>query len=228
MNGIEKLTQQISADAQAEIDALLADAQAKADAITADYAQRAEKAAADALSKGEAAAAQREERLLSMAAMEGRKELLAAKQDMVSKAFDLALEKLCALPDEEYVALLAKLAVAAATTGREQLIFSQKDRTRVGKAVVTAANEMLAKAVAPKLPNEVTDTKAGSILDKVVTGASALLAGTGMLTLSEQTRPIRGGFILSDGDVEVNCAFETLVRLQRSEISGDVADVLFA
>lgn len=228
MNGIEKLTQQISADAQAEIDALLADAQAKADAITADYAQRAEKAAADALSKGEAAAAQREERLLSMAAMEGRKELLAAKQEMVSKAFDLALEKLCALPDEEYVALLAKLAVTAATTGREQLIFSQKDRTRVGKAVVTAANEMLAKAVAPKLPNEVTDTKAGSILDKVVTGASALLAGTGMLTLSEQTRPIRGGFILSDGDVEVNCAFETLVRLQRSEISGDVADVLFA
>lgn len=228
MNGIEKLTQQISADAQAEIDALLADAQAKADAITADYAQRAEKAAADVLSKGEDAAAQREERLLSMAAMEGRKELLAAKQEMVSKAFDLALEKLCALPDEEYVALLAKLAVAAATTGREQLIFSQKDRTRVGKAVVTAANEILAKAVAPKLPNEVTDTKAGSILDKVVTGASALLAGTGMLTLSEQTRPIRGGFILSDGDVEVNCAFETLVRLQRSEISGDVADVLFA
>lgn len=228
MNGIEKLTQQISADAQAEIDALLADAQAKADAITADYAQRAEKAAADVLSKGEDAAAQREERLLSMAAMEGRKELLAAKQEMVSKAFDLALEKLCALPDEEYVALLARLAVAAATTGREQLIFSQKDRTRVGKAVVTAANEMLAKAVAPKLPNEVTDTKAGSILDKVVTGASALLAGTGMLTLSEQTRPIRGGFILSDGDVEVNCAFETLVRLQRSEISGDVADVLFA
>ena len=228
MNGIEKLTQQISVDAQAEIDALLADAQAKADAITADYAQRAEKAAADVLSKGEDAAAQREERLLSMAAMEGRKELLAAKQEMVGKAFDLALEKLCSLPDEEYVALLTRLAVSASTTGREQLIFSQKDRTRVGKAVVTAANEILAKAVAPKLPDEVTDTKAGSILDKVVTGASALLAGTGMLTLSEQTRPIRGGFILSDGDVEVNCAFETLVRLQRVEISGDVADVLFA
>ena len=228
MNGIEKLTQQISADAQVEIDALLADAQAKADAITADYAQRAQKTAADMLAKGKAAAEQREERLLSMAAMEGRKDLLAAKQDMVGKAFDLALDKLCALPDGEYVALLAKLAASAAVTGREQLIFSQKDRTRVGKAVVTAANEMLAKAVAPKLPNEVTDTKAGSILDKVVTGASALLAGTGMLTLSEQTRPIRGGFILSDGDVEVNCAFETLVRLQRSEISGDVADVLFA
>jgi V/A-type H+-transporting ATPase subunit E len=195
MNGIEKLTQQINADAQAEIDAVLAEAQSKADGITAEYAQRAEKTAAEILSKGEVAAAQREERLVSMSDMEKRKSLLGVKQEMLSKAFDLALEKLCALPDEEYTAMLVKLAVKASKTGREQLIFSQKDRSRVGKAVVTAANEALPK---------------------------------GALTLSEQTRPIRGGFILSDGAVEVNCAFETLVRLQRGEISGDVAGVLFA
>lgn len=195
MNGIEKLTQQIRADAQVEIDALLADAKAQADAITADYAQRAEAAAAEILRKGEAAAAQRKERLISMAVMEGRKDLLAAKQDMLAKAFDLALEKLCSLPDEDYVALLTKLAISASTSGKEQLIFSQKDRTRVGKAVVSAVNEAV--------PN-------------------------GRLTLSEQTRPIRGGFILSDGDIEVNCAFETLVRLLRSEISNEVANVLFA
>lgn len=195
MNGIEKLTQQISADAQAEIDAILADGKARAEAVAADYAQRAEKAAADILAKGEAAAAQREERLISMAAMEGRKELLAAKQQMVGKAFDLALEKLCALPEDEYVALLGRLAAAASVTGKEEMIFSAQDRARVGKAVVAAAN--------------------------------AAVPG-GALTLSEQTLPMRGGFILSDGDVEVNCAFETLVRLQRGEISGEVANILFA
>ncbi len=195
MNGIEKLTQQICADAQVEIDALLADAKAQADAITADYAQRAETAAAEILRKGEAAAAQREERLISMAIMEGRKDMLAAKQDMLAKAFDLALEKLCNLPDEEYIALLTKLAISASTTGKEQLIFSQKDRTRVGKVVVSAVNEAVPNA---------------------------------KLTLSEQVRPILGGFILSDGDIEVNCAFETLVRLLRNEISNEVANVLFA
>ena len=194
MNGIEKLTQQISADAQAEIDQIMAAAKAEADAVTADYAQRAEKAAADVVARGEAAAAQREERLIAMAGMEGRKEMLAAKQEMLGKAFDLALDKLCDLPDEEYIALLVRLALNAGATGREQLIFSQKDRTRVGKAVVTALND--------KLPN-------------------------GSMTLSEKTRPMRGGFILSDGDVEVNCAFETLVRLQRSEIAGDVTKALF-
>ena len=195
MNGIEKLTQQIAADAQVEIDAILAEAKEKAGAITADYAQRAEKAAAERLTKGTEAAAQREERLISMADMERRKDLLAAKQDMVGKAFDKALEQLCNLPDEECVAILTKLAVAASASGKEQLIFSQKDRERVGRAVVLAANEALKD---------------------------------GNLTLSEQTRNMAGGFILSDGAIEVNCTFETLVRLQRGEMAGEVANVLFA
>lgn len=195
MNGIEKLTQQITADAQAEIDAILSEAKAKADAVAADYAQQAAKAAADVIAKGEAAAAQREERLVAMADMNRRKDLLAAKQEMIDKAFDTALDTLCALPYEEYVSLLAKLAVAASGTGKEQLIFSQKDRTRVGKDVVVAANQAL---------------------------------GNGTLTLSDQTRPMRGGFILSDGAIEVNCTFETLVRLHRGELAGEVANVLFA
>lgn len=195
MNGIEKLTQQITADAQVEIDAILAEAQGKADEITADYAKRAEKAAAERLAKGTEAASQREERLVAMAEMERRKDILAAKQEMVGKAFDKALEQLRSLPDEEYVALLTKLAVACSASGKEQLIFSPQDRVRVGKTVVTAANEAL---------------------------------NAGQLTLSEQTRPMTGGLILSDGAVEVNCTFETLVRLQRGKIAGEVANVLFA
>ena len=115
MNGIEKITQQIGADARAEAEAILAKARAEADAITDDYARRCEKAAADAAAKGKAAAAQREERLASVAGMEARKAALAAKQEMVTKAFDLALEKLCALPEDQYVDLLASLAVVAVT-----------------------------------------------------------------------------------------------------------------
>ena len=36
-----------------------------------------------------------------------------------------------------------------------------------------------------------------------------------------------GGFILSDGAVEVNCTFDTLIRLQRGARAGEVAKVLF-
>ena len=227
MNGIEKITQRMEDDAQREINEVLTAARAQADEITRRSREQADKESAAIVARGESAAAEREKRLESMAEMESRKLVLAAKQEVLDEAFHMALEKLCTLPDEEYIELLAALAVKAARTGREKVLFYQKDRNRVGKAVVTKANDALARKVAPRLPNDLTDTRAGAILDKVVTGASAILAGTGMLTLAEETRPIKGGIILSDGDVETNCTFETLVRLQRENISGEVAKVLF-
>ena len=61
----------------------------------------------------------------------------------------------------------------------------------------------------------------------VVTAANGKLSEGAMLTLAEETRPMDGGFILSDGAVEVNCTFDTLIRLQRGALSGEVAKVLF-
>lgn len=194
MDGIEKITGRIAEDAGREIDSLLADARRQADEITARYEAQAQRESEDIISRGKRNADERVERLASVAQLDARKLELAAKQEMLARAYDLALEQLLNLPEKEYVALLADLAVKASSTGREAVIFSQKDRTRYGKAVVTQANERL---------------------------------GDGHLTLSEQTRPIKGGLILSDGDVEVNCTFETLVRLQRGEMDREVAKVLF-
>ena len=195
MNGIDKITQRITEDIDREIAGITAQAKEQADGITAEYTARAKREAEEIVARGTAAADERQERLSSMAQMEAKKSLLAVKQEMLGKAFDLALNKLCELPEEEYVKLLTGLITQAAQTGQEEVILSQKDRTRVGKAVIAAANQALGEK--------------------------------GKLTLSEQTRPIRGGLILSDRDVEVNCTFEALVRLQRSEISGEVANILF-
>lgn len=227
MNGIEKITGQIDADARGEIERLSAQAKTEVEEILTQAAEKAQAEGDEILRRGKESAAAREERLAGVAELEGRKTILAAKQDMVAKAFDAALERLCTLPDEEYVDLLANLAVKAARTGREQVIFAPKDRNRVGKAAVTRANELLAKRVAPKLPDELGETKTGAFLDKLVTNASALLAGTGMLTLAEGTRPIKGGLILTDGEVETNCSFEALIRARREELSGAVAKALF-
>lgn len=227
MNGIQNITAKIEADARQEIEAILAEANAQAAEIAAGYEVRARAEADEILARGRKAAAERSERLASVTQLECRKANLAAKQAVIEEAFRLALKKLRTLPENEYIELLSDLAVEASSTGREKLIFSQADRTRAGKAVVMAANEKLAKASAPRLPEEVTDSRAGALLDRVVTGASALLNGTAMLTLSEETRPINGGFILSDGAVEVNCSFDTLVRVKRAEITGEVSAVLF-
>lgn len=193
MNGIEKITQLIESDAQAEIDRILGDARDEAARIAAQYQGQADAEAAELAAKNEKAAAEREERLVSAAQMEARKVTLGAKQEMVEKAYIRALEKLCAMPDEQYATVLADLLVQASSSGREEAVFSKEDRERVGKAAVEKANKASGKK----------------------------------LVLSAETQPIRGGFILKDKNVEVNCTFETLVRLQKAETAGAVVKKLF-
>ena len=195
MNGIEKITQRIDADTQAEIDRILADAREKAAEITGKYKSQADAEAVSLAAKNEKTAAEREERLVSVAQMESRKVTLAAKQEVVEKAYQLALEKLRTMPAERYTAVLADLLVQAAPNGRGAVIFAPEEKKRIGEAAVRAANARL---------------------------------NGGKLTLSEETRPLKGGFILSDGKVEVNCSFDTLVRLQKTETAGEVAKRLFS
>ncbi|MBP3510127.1 V-type ATP synthase subunit E [Oscillibacter sp.] len=194
MNGIEKITQRIESDAQAEIDRILGEARDEAARITASYRAQADAEARDLEAKNERAAAEQEERLVSAAQMKARKVQLAAKQEMVEKAYIQALDKLCAMPQEQYVAVLANLLVEASSNGREEAVFSKEDREQVGKAAVEKANQISGK----------------------------------QLRLSEETQPISGGFILKDKNVEVNCTFETLVRLQKAETAGAVVKTLFA
>lgn len=193
MNGIEKITQRIEADAQAEIDRILSEAREEADQITGRYKAQAEAEAASLAARNEKSAVEREERLVSVAQMEARKVQLAAKQEMVEKAYDLALEKLCAMPDARYTEVLAVLLVQASSNGREEAIFSPEDRERVGKAAVDKANAASGK----------------------------------QLKLSKETRPLKGGFVLRDENIEVNCTFDTLVRLEKAETTGAVVKKLF-
>ena len=84
MNGIEKITQRITADAQAEIDRVLGAAREEAARITARMTAEADAVAAELAAKNEKSAAEHEERLVSAAQMEARKVQLAAKQEQLA------------------------------------------------------------------------------------------------------------------------------------------------
>lgn len=195
MNGIEKITQRIDAETQAEIDKITADAREKAAQVSAKYQAQAEKETADRKTRNEQAAAQREERLVSVAELEARKTNLAARQEMVDQAFSLALKKLCTLPDEKYIQTTVSLLAKAAPDGTGSVIFSKEKHDSIGAAAVAAANKQLGEK--------------------------------GKLTLSNEVRPIQGGFVLVRGRVEINCTFETLVRLQKNTMAGEAANSLF-
>ena len=194
MNGIDKITERITMDAQADANAILARAQEDASAVLANYQKMAEDEKNRLLEEGRKKMAEREIRMVSVAELEGRKQLLSVKQQLISEAFAKALDSLLHLPTEEYVSLLTNL-VANAAAGNEELLFSEKDREAYGEQVTAAANQKLGK--------------------------------NGKLTLAAETRPIQGGVILKQGDIEVNCSLETQVRMMKEELALEIAAVLF-
>ena len=198
MTGIEKITGRIEADARAEAAQIAAEAKERCAAIRAEYEKKAEDAYWETLRSGVKDAEDRAERLGRLAGMEAKKSTLGLKQSMVGEAFDRALNKICDMPVGDYVSAMAKLACKAASTGSEAVVFNAKDRERCGAEIVAAANLLLQEQ-----------------------------GKQGRLTLSDATRPIRAGFVLQEGDVEVNCALETLAELSRADLAGQVAAVLF-
>jgi len=194
MKGLDKIIERIRADAMAEIDAIRAEGEVKAAEITAGYAAQAEEASRTEAEKSRLAVQTLAERGSRADAMDQSKAVLAAKQQCIDEAFDLAANKLRSLPREEYVAVLAGLA-AAAGVGDEELVLSAADAAEIGAQVVQKAN--------------------------------ALKSGAAF-TLSAETRELEGGLILKRGDVEVNCAFATQLRLLRQTMAADVAAILFS
>lgn len=193
MNGIETILRRLDQEAQTQADALLEQARQEVNSIIARYQTQADREKEELGARGRQAAAEREERLVSAAQLEGRKQILAVRQALLEKAYDLALKELLELPEQQLQPVLTELLLQASPQGEGEVCFSPRDRDGAGAKALSAAN-----------------AKTG-----------------GHLTLSRETVPIQGGFILRQGSVEVNCAFETLIRLQRQETATEAAAVLF-
>lgn len=63
---------------------------------------------------------------------------------------------------------------------------------------------------------------------EVAKAANKLLGAKGKLTVSGETRPISGGVIVKQGDIEANCAVDMLVQLRRNDLASQVAEILFS
>jgi V/A-type H+-transporting ATPase subunit E len=198
MDGISRIIDRIASDAAAECDEIAAEAERHCAEIKAEYSKAEQEAYWKIVNAGAREAELRIERLGSVAQLEAKKQILAAKQELVARAFELAAQMLAELPKDKYVEVFAKLAAEASGGDAGALIFSASDAKRVGQ--------------------------------RVCDGANAELAASGKkvkLTLSPETRSIRGGFIFTSGDVECNCSTDALIGQYRNKLSAEVVGALF-
>ena len=199
MNGINKITDRIAAEASAEIEAMHAEALQKCKEIGEACDKQAQEKYRKLMDEGRKDAELQGQRLAGAAVLESKKNVLAMKQGAVSKILDMAADRICNLPEDEYIAFLTKLASEAAVTGEEEIILNERDRAAVGKAVVKSANESLKKrGIQPKL------------------------------SLSDTVGDFKGGLVVKQGDVVVNCCVETMIEMSRDKLASQVAEILFS
>lgn len=180
------------------------DAKAEADAVL----KKARQEAADITARYQAQAAQEGARLAARneKAAEEREERLVSAAQMEGRKTILAAKQ--TVMEQVYDKALEKLLSLPRMQYIEVLaaLLAQASPEGRGEAIFSAADRETAGQAAVDAANAKTG---------------------GHLMLSAETAPIRGGFLLRQGSVEVNCAFETLVRLQKTETAGLVARKLF-
>lgn len=221
LNGLERITDKILSDAQAQADKILAQATVECEKITADYTARADQIRNTLRREAEARGKDYISRAKSTAATNKRNLVLQAQSELIDEVFDGTLEQMLALGGEQYTELLSGLLAAAfleqldaersaraLATDEEwcepesyEVLLNQRDKDRYGKPLIESVQKKLAaKADAEKLRR---------------------------LVLSEKTVSIDGGVILRCGDVEANCSLSLLIAQLREKLEAEVAHALF-
>lgn len=139
MTGLEKIIEQILADAQTGADSIISDAKKQADSIIADAEKRAEASAEETAAKAESETAIILSRAEAACSIDAGRRLLNKKQEIIGRCIEQARQSLISLPDDGYSDLLVKMIKRFALAQAGEIMFSACDAKRINNAVKSAA-----------------------------------------------------------------------------------------
>ena len=197
MPGAEKLIEKILSDAQRDAEAAWADVEAKKQALRDKTLREIERRKAEIERMADETIAENKKRMAAVYDLEYRKQLLAAKQEMMQKAREAALVRLRALDDKSYIALMKKRLLECASSGTGAIAVSPGE-TRLNEAFLADVNAELKKTV-----------------------------GRGEIKLLPERRDIDGGFVYIDGGMEIDVSLRALMDEAWQQAETQVAAVLF-
>lgn len=199
MSNINNITTKILDGAKAKKEEILKTSQEEERKIIDKKTSQAKEEEKIILEKAKVESISKRERIISNAELSVRNEKLEAKQQVIEKVFDKALEKLSALKGEEYLNFVKDRITSLDIGGDEKLIISSDDKEIITEEFVKSLNKELSR-----------------------------LGKKGNLILSGETGDFKGGFILEKSGIEINNAFEALISSMKDELEYEVAKVLFS
>jgi len=131
MSGLDKIVEQILSEARETAQKIIAEANTEAAQIAEAARAAGEKELARLMDEASRNAESVQKLADSAAEMNAKRALLAAKQQMIGSVIEEAEAALAALPDDEYFAMLLRLAKKNALPQEGKMFLSQKDFDRL-------------------------------------------------------------------------------------------------
>ncbi|AVQ44328.1 V-type ATP synthase subunit E [Clostridium botulinum] len=198
MSSINNLTGKILEEAKVKKEEFIKEAKEDGKKILDKKTAEAKVIEKNTIEKAERESVIRRERILSNAELKVRNEKLQSKQKVIEKVLEKSLEKLSSLSKEEYLSYIKERILALPIDGDEKIIINLKDKLLITEDFINEINSELVKK--GKLGN---------------------------LSLSDETRDFKAGFILEKNGIEINNSFEALISSMKDELEYEVARVLF-
>ena len=193
----EAILVKIEEDAKLSAERILSDAQARAEAMKHASRDKIEDMHKAALNKAAEDSAELEQRMLRMAGLDERKELLAKKRQLIDEAFAMAANLLKQAPASQKRAFFLSQTVQNAS-GHETVALGDASTDWFDEAFLPEANRALEAAGKP-----------------------------GGLTLASQRVTGCEGAVLKARGAETHCTFEAILTELRPQLEQSVAALLF-
>ena len=208
---ISKIIAKIDQEAKEKAERILGEARSKVDQTLKEAKKEAEYARARILEKAKQEGLAKRRGIVSLASSEARKLVLAEKQAIIQEVYQSALENLKEMSIEDYRRYFKKMLLGLCESGDETIILSPQDSERITPEFIQEVNRQIAGGKG----------KPRKILKGSIWGEK------GGLSISDETRPMAGGFVLKRGKVEIDNSFDSLVRFVREQTEPEVIAILF-
>ncbi|UCE05898.1 MAG: hypothetical protein JSW07_20285 [bacterium] len=160
----DDIIKRIQKDAKKEANEIEQAAREQAEQILAEAQKKADQLHQELRAKAEQRAAQEESRIITLANLELRKQLLQERQNHIDVVFKRAFDSLANLKDQEYKNFIKNLLSSVIETGEEVVIPPADGRFELTKQVIDDLNKE--KKLKLKLADEKKNIEAGFILQR--------------------------------------------------------------
>ncbi len=144
MDGKEAIINSIISEAEKKAEGIVNDALAEKDALLQQTRNSLEKERQQRTRAAKEQAERAAERKLTLAALDGRKQLLAAKQAVIDKVYEAAIIKMLNMTDNVYREFIGELVKRYADDG-DEIMISERDAKRLNYDWATSLGAAIGK-----------------------------------------------------------------------------------